>query len=54
LPASEIIRILSSTDAAGLTLPKADTLVIQATDQFIDGLREKPPQVQKQQLGDKL
>jgi polyadenylate-binding protein len=37
-----------------LPLPKADPLVVQATDEFIDGLLDKPPQVQKQQLGDKL
>jgi polyadenylate-binding protein len=54
LPASEIIRIASSTNAAGLTLPKADTLVMQATDQFVDGLMDKQLFVQKQQLGDRL
>ncbi|KAF8068850.1 hypothetical protein FPV67DRAFT_1093367 [Lyophyllum atratum] len=54
LPASEIIRIATSSSATGLPLPKADALVVQATDDFIDGLRDKPSQVQKQQLGDKL
>ncbi|KAF9458990.1 hypothetical protein BDZ94DRAFT_1172499 [Collybia nuda] len=54
LPASEIIRIASSSSATGLPLPKADTLVVQATDEFIDGMRDKPLQTQKQQLGDKL
>ncbi|KAF5379227.1 hypothetical protein D9615_005867 [Tricholomella constricta] len=54
LPASEIIRIATSSSATGLPLPKADALVIQATDDFMDGLRDKPSQVQKQQLGDKL
>jgi polyadenylate-binding protein len=54
LPASEIIRIVSSATPTGLPLPKADTLVMQATDEFIDGLMNKQPQVQKQQLGDKL
>lgn len=53
LPASEIIRMASATPA-GLPLPKADALVMQATDEFIDGLVDKQPQVQKQQLGDKL
>ncbi|GLB42130.1 putative RNA recognition motif containing protein [Lyophyllum shimeji] len=54
LPASEIIRIARSSSATGLPLPKADALVVQATDEFIDGLRDKPSQVQKQQLGEKL
>ncbi|KAJ7247907.1 hypothetical protein B0H12DRAFT_1186702 [Mycena haematopus] len=54
LPAAEIIRLATSTNATGLPLPKADPLVVQATDEFIDGLLDKPPQVQKQQLGDKL
>lgn len=54
LPAAEIVRIATSSSATGLPLPKADPLVIQATDEFIDGLLDKSPQVQKQQLGDKL
>ncbi|KAF7351349.1 hypothetical protein MSAN_01566400 [Mycena sanguinolenta] len=54
LPAAEIIRLANSASATGLPLPKADPLVVQATDEFIDGLMDKPPQVQKQQLGDKL
>ncbi|KAK7044810.1 hypothetical protein R3P38DRAFT_2880974 [Favolaschia claudopus] len=54
LPAAEIIRLATSTSATGLPLPKADPLVVQATDEFIDGLLDKPAQVQKQQLGDKL
>jgi hypothetical protein len=54
LPAAEIIRLATSANATGLPLPKADPLVVQATDEFIDGLLDKPPQVQKQQLGDKL
>ncbi|KAF8221063.1 hypothetical protein L208DRAFT_1426715 [Tricholoma matsutake] len=54
LPASEIIRIVSSANPTGLPLPKADALVMQATNEFIDGLMDKQPQVQKQQLGDKF
>ncbi|KAJ7064793.1 hypothetical protein C8F01DRAFT_1128214 [Mycena amicta] len=54
LPAAEIIRLATSTTSSGLPLAKADPLVIQATDAFIDGLLDKPPAVQKQQLGDKL
>lgn len=54
LPAAEIIRLATSSSATGLPVPKADPLVVQATDAFIDGLLDKPPQSQKQQLGDKL
>jgi polyadenylate-binding protein len=54
LPAVEIIKIARSSSATGLPLPKADPLVVQATDEFIDGLLDKPIQTQKQQLGDKL
>jgi polyadenylate-binding protein len=54
LPAAEIIRLSNSSSATGLPLPKADPLVVQATDEFIDSLLGKPPQMQKQQLGDKL
>ncbi|KAJ7031961.1 hypothetical protein C8F04DRAFT_670008 [Mycena alexandri] len=54
LPAAEIIRLATSATSTGLPLPKADPLVVQATDEFIDGLLDKPAQVQKQLLGDKL
>jgi polyadenylate-binding protein len=54
LPAVEIIRLANSSSATGLPLPKADPLVVKATDEFIDGLKDKPIQMQKQQLGDKL
>ncbi|KAF8889597.1 hypothetical protein BD779DRAFT_1439034 [Infundibulicybe gibba] len=54
LPAAEIIRLANSSSATGLPLAKADPLVVQTTDEFIDGILDKPPQVQKQQLGDKL
>lgn len=54
LPAAEVIRLATSSSATGLPLPKADPLVVQATDEFIDGLLDKPLQAQKQQLGDKL
>ena len=42
----------TSTDVVGLS--KADPLVVQATDEFVDGLMDKAPQMQKQQLGEKL
>ncbi|KAI0078354.1 hypothetical protein K474DRAFT_1594173 [Panus rudis PR-1116 ss-1] len=54
LPASEIIKLANSSSATGLPLPKADPLVVKATDEFIDSLLDKPIQQQKQQLGDKL
>lgn len=54
LPAAEIIKLANSSSATGLPLPKPDPLVIKTTDDFIDGLMDKPIQAQKQQLGDKL
>ncbi|TFK32025.1 hypothetical protein BDQ12DRAFT_693154 [Crucibulum laeve] len=54
LPAVEVVKIASSQPITGIPLPKADPLVVQATDEFIDGLAGKPLQTQKQLLGDKL
>jgi polyadenylate-binding protein len=54
LPAAEIVRLATSPSATGLPLAKADPLVVKATDEFIDGLLDKPIQQQKQLLGDKL
>ncbi|KAH9478313.1 Polyadenylate-binding protein, cytoplasmic and nuclear [Psilocybe cubensis] len=54
LPAAEIVRLANSSSATGLPLPKADPLIVQATDEFIDGLLDKQIQVQKQALGEKL
>ncbi|KAH8103123.1 hypothetical protein BXZ70DRAFT_773261 [Cristinia sonorae] len=54
LPATEIIKLANSSSATGLPLPKADPLVVKATDEFIDGLMDKTVLMQKQQLGDKL
>ncbi|KAH9855373.1 hypothetical protein C2E23DRAFT_883314 [Lenzites betulinus] len=54
LPASEIIRLVGTSSVTGLPLPKADPMVVKATDEFIDGLLDKPVNQQKQQLGDKL
>ncbi|KAG9313592.1 hypothetical protein JVU11DRAFT_5922 [Chiua virens] len=54
LPAAEIIKLANSSSASGLPLPKADPLVVKTTDEFVDGLLDKPIQAQKQQLGDKL
>ncbi|KAK0470555.1 hypothetical protein IW261DRAFT_1345453 [Armillaria novae-zelandiae] len=53
LPAAEVVRLASSSQAV-LPIPKADPSIVQATDDFIDGLLDKTPQQQKQQLGDKL
>lgn len=54
LPAAEIVRLANSASATGLPLPKADPLIVQATDEFIDQLISKPPAMQKQALGEKL
>ncbi|EGO29612.1 hypothetical protein SERLADRAFT_433578 [Serpula lacrymans var. lacrymans S7.9] len=54
LPAAEIVKLANSSSATGLPLPKADPLVVKTTDEFVDSLLDKPIQVQKQQLGDKL
>jgi polyadenylate-binding protein len=54
LPAAEIVRIARAGAASGVPLPKEDAAVVTATDAFVDGLREKPVQQQKQALGDKL
>ncbi|KAF9477792.1 hypothetical protein BDN70DRAFT_810033 [Pholiota conissans] len=54
LPAAEIVRLASSTSATGLPVPKADPLIVEATDAFIDGLLSKNVQQQKQAVGEKL
>lgn len=54
LPAEEIVKLAKSPSAEGWPLPKADPLVVKATDDFIDSLMSKPIQQQKQALGDKL
>ncbi|KAI9457581.1 hypothetical protein BJY52DRAFT_1271646 [Lactarius psammicola] len=54
LSAIEILKLASSPSTTGLPLPKADPLVVEATDKFIDSLSDKPIQSQKQLLGEKL
>jgi polyadenylate-binding protein len=54
LPATEIIKIANSPSTTGLPLPKADPLVIEATDQFSDSLLDKPVNTRKQLVGEKL
>lgn len=53
LPASEIVRI-ANAPPADFPVAKADPLVVKTTDEFIDSLLDKPIQMQKQSLGDKL
>lgn len=53
LPAVEIIR-LAGAPPADFPLARADPLVLKATNEFIDSLVDKPIQMQKQALGDKL
>ncbi|KIJ38954.1 hypothetical protein M422DRAFT_175807 [Sphaerobolus stellatus SS14] len=56
LPALEIVRLANSNggNATGLPLAKADPLIVQQTNAFIDGLAGKAVQQQKQLLGEKL
>ncbi|KAH9031949.1 hypothetical protein EDB84DRAFT_1399473 [Lactarius hengduanensis] len=54
LPAVDILKIASSPSTTGLPLPKADPLVVEATDKFVDSLSDKSIQSQKQLLGEKL
>ena len=54
LPATEIIKIANSPSTTGLPLPKADPLIVEATDNFIESLLNKPINTQKQQVGEKL
>lgn len=54
LPAAEIVRLATMSSSTGLPLPKADPLVVQATDEFIDSILDQTILVQKQKLGDKL
>lgn len=54
LPAKEIIRLAGSPALDYLPLPKADSLVLKSTDEFIDNLQGKPTHEQKQLLGEKL
>ena len=54
LPATEIIKLANSPSTTGLPLPKADPLIVETTDKFIDSLLDKPMNTQKQQVGEKL
>ncbi|KAJ3736819.1 hypothetical protein DFJ43DRAFT_1129416 [Lentinula guzmanii] len=55
LPATEVLKVVRSSSVILPTgLSKADPLVVQATDEYVDGLMDKAPQMQKQQLGEKL
>ncbi|KAJ3905511.1 hypothetical protein F5879DRAFT_736435 [Lentinula edodes] len=55
LPAKEVLKVVrSSSVILPVDMSKADPLVVQATDEFVDGLMDKAPQMQKQLLGEKL
>src|SRR6266481_4125343 len=54
LPVSEIMKLANSSSTTGLPLAKADPHIVDATNQFIDGLQGKPTQQQKQLLEQKL
>lgn len=53
LPAAEIIRMANSP-SYDLPMPKADPLIVQATDELMDKLRNEPMNTQKQSVGDKM
>lgn len=53
LSAVEIVKIASDVKVV-LPVPRADPIVVQTTNEFVDSLKDKPIQQQKQQLGDKL
>jgi polyadenylate-binding protein len=55
LPAIEIIRLAREPSSAStLPLPKADSLVMQSTDNFVDSLQSQGQNQQKQAVGEKL
>ncbi|KAH9960693.1 hypothetical protein BC827DRAFT_1132795 [Russula dissimulans] len=54
LPATEIIKMANLPSTTGLPLPKADPLIAEETDKFIDSLIDKPKHTQKQLVGEKL
>lgn len=54
LSAAEVVKIAGSAPASSLGFPKADALVVKATDEFVDSLSGFSVQLQKQKLGDKL
>ncbi|UZJ52645.1 hypothetical protein CBS101457_001965 [Exobasidium rhododendri] len=54
LPALEIIKLASSSQSAGLPLPKADARITKETNDFIDSLQDLASHDQKQKLGDQL
>ncbi|THH08058.1 hypothetical protein EW145_g2962 [Phellinidium pouzarii] len=55
MPAAKVIEVVrSSATADALGLPKADPIIVKATDEFIDSLAAQTVPKQKQQVGDKL
>jgi polyadenylate-binding protein len=54
LPASEIVRIASSSTPPPQPLSRPDSSVAKEIDAFVDGLRGKPAHEQKQKLGERL
>lgn len=55
LSALEIVKVAGDSKVVlPENVPKADPIVVQTTDEFVDGLLNKPVQQQKQLLGDKL
>lgn len=55
MPAARVIEVVKDTATAeALGIPRADPLIVKATDEFIDSLAAQPIPKQKQQIGDKL
>lgn len=54
MPALEIIKLTTSSQVAGLSLPRANPSTIKETNAFIDSLQSLSVIDQKQKLGDQL
>jgi len=55
LPATEILKLTKNPSTTNsLPVPKADSLVIQSTDAFVDSLQSQGLNQQKQAVGEKL
>ncbi|GJJ14849.1 hypothetical protein Clacol_009117 [Clathrus columnatus] len=54
LSAIDIIKLATSPNPTGLPIVKPDSIIVDQTDKFVDGLSGKPLTQQKQLLGEKL
>ncbi|KAF8518354.1 hypothetical protein BU17DRAFT_48641 [Hysterangium stoloniferum] len=51
LPATEILKLIHGPHVTGLPVVKADPIIVQQTDKFVDSLMNLSEQVRKQRLG---